>query len=164
MTDSNRGKKCVSRIGNGDRHQSHCSICAHPQRQQIDEAFVSWKRPAGIAAEFKLPDRSAVYRHAHATGLMERRGRNIREVLDRLIERADEVEVTGPFLLQVIDRRARMNARGEIVARSESVGRHELFDRMTVDELLAYAEAGVLPDWFPREDEKPEGSGGNGNE
>jgi hypothetical protein len=43
---------------------------------------------------------------------------------------------------------AKINARGQWVERSEHVNLNDLFDRMTQDELEAYAKDGTLPAWF----------------
>jgi hypothetical protein len=70
------------------RHQRNCSICAHPQREEIEAGFIGWRSPAAIAEEFGLADRTSVYRHAHALGLFDKRKRNIRAALERIIEKA----------------------------------------------------------------------------
>jgi len=44
---------------------------------------------------------------------------------------------------------ARINALGQWVERRETLNLNELFDRMTRDELDAYARDGTLPGWFP---------------
>ena len=31
------------------RHEAQCSICCHPQRQEIEEAFVDWGSVGSIA-------------------------------------------------------------------------------------------------------------------
>lgn len=43
---------------------------------------------------------------------------------------------------------ASINARGQLVLRSETTSMNELFDRMTRKELDAYARDGTLPEWF----------------
>jgi hypothetical protein len=130
------------------RHQSACTVCAHPERQEIEHEFVSWKSPAKIAAEHKLRDRSSVYRHARALGLNEIRGRNLRAALGRLIERVDNVPASAGAVVQAIALLAKINSRGELVEPRQQVGMHELFSKMTPGELLAYAERGTLPVWF----------------
>ena len=72
------------------RHKRACSICAHKQLEEVENAFISWRSPAAIAEEFGLSDRASVYRHAHALGLFQKRQRNIRAALERIIERVDE--------------------------------------------------------------------------
>jgi hypothetical protein len=130
------------------RHQRTCSVCAHPQREEIENAFVSWRSPADITKEFGLADRASVYRHAHAMGLFERRQRNIRAALEKIIERAGEVEVTASAVVAAVQAYAKINAAGEWVDRTETVSLNDLFDRMTIEELEDYARTGTLPGWF----------------
>ena len=130
------------------RHKRCCKICAHAQRKEIEEDFVAWKSPIAIAAEYGLADRMNVYRHADALGLVERRRRNIRAALERIIERAGDVEVTASAVVAAIQACAKINAQGQWIDRSEHVNLNELFDRMTRDELEAYAKDAKLPGWF----------------
>jgi hypothetical protein len=64
------------------RHKRQCSICAHPQRVEIEADFIGWKSPAAIAQEHGLADRSGVYRHA--LGLLVKRQPNVRAALERI--------------------------------------------------------------------------------
>jgi hypothetical protein len=73
---------------NRSRHEAQCSICASPYRQEIEEAFISWRNPTSIADEYGTT-RYAIYRHAHAFNLFSKRCRNILMALERIIERAD---------------------------------------------------------------------------
>jgi hypothetical protein len=130
------------------RHRRACSLCAHPQCQEIEAAFVSWRRPAAIAKEFGLADRATVYRHAHAFGLFEKRQRNVRAALEHIIEQAAEVEVTASSVVAAIQAYAKLNANGQWVERTEQVNLNDLFERMTVSELDLYAREGTLPKWF----------------
>jgi hypothetical protein len=47
-----------------NRHKGQCTICSHEKCKEIEAAFVAWKSPEKIAAEFALGHRSTVYRHA----------------------------------------------------------------------------------------------------
>jgi hypothetical protein len=155
-----------SEKSNFSRHKSRCNICAHSQCEEIEREFVSWKSPAKIAAEFKLGDRSSVYRHAHASGLFAERTGNLRLALGRIIERADDVPVTAAAVVQAIALYARINARGELMDPGEQERLDDQFAKMNSDELEAYAKDGTLPSWFPRSKgtKGPQGSGGNENE
>jgi hypothetical protein len=132
------------------RHRRNCSVCAHPKRTEIEAEFVAWRSPAAVAQEYGLADRASVYRHAHALGLFAKRQRNVRAALERIIEQADGVEVTASSAVAAIQAYAKINAAGQWIDRSETVNLNELFDRMTIAELEAYARDGNLPDWFPR--------------
>jgi len=143
-----------------NRHASHCTICVHPKRDEIEADFISWVSPANIAAEFGLRDRTAIYRHAKALNLVSRRGRNLLAVLDRIIEKGDDVRVTASVVIQAIVLRARINARGEFIEHDERISTHDLFEKMTDNELALYAEKSILPDWVPRlKNETDQGSG-----
>jgi hypothetical protein len=43
---------------------------------------------------------------------------------------------------------AKINANGQWVDRSECINLNELFERMTREEMEAYASEGALPAWF----------------
>ena len=130
------------------RHKRYCKICSHERRDEIEQDFVAWKSPIAIAEEYGLADRMNVYRHANALGLFEKRRRNIRAALERIIERAGDVEVTASAVVAAIQACAKINAQGQWVDRTEHVNLNELFDRMSRDELEAYAKDAKLPDWF----------------
>lgn len=131
------------------RHQRACSVCSHAQREEIEAAFIGWRSPATIAEEYGLADRASVYRHAHALGLFPKRQKNVRAALERIIEKAGEVDVTASAVVAAVQAYAKINAAGEWIDRTETVSLNQLFDRMSNQELEAYAQAGTLPGWFP---------------
>ena len=162
MTNKNRKSSPVR--PNLGRHEPGCRICAHPQRQEIEREFVAWKSPAKIVLEYKIQNRASVYRHAHAFDLFSKRARNLRAALERIIERVDDVQVNAAAIVQAIATFARLNAQGQLVERHEQVTLHDLFERMSTEELEAYAKDGALPQWFARiagatRDDSQEGSG-----
>lgn len=130
------------------RHQRNCTVCSHAQREEIESDFIAWRSPATITAEYGLADRTSVYRHAHALGLFAKRQRNIRAALDRIIEKAGEVDVTASALVAAIQAYAKINAAGQWVDRTEQLSLNDLFDKMSTDEFEEYAQNGTLPDWF----------------
>jgi hypothetical protein len=130
------------------RHQRYCTVCKHEQREEIEAGFVAWRSPASLAEEFGLADRASVYRHAHAVGLFAKRQRNIRAALERIIEKAGEVDVTASAVVSAIQAYSKINAAGQWIDRSEQVNLNDLFDRMTTRELEEYAQNGTLPRWF----------------
>lgn len=130
------------------RHKRYCKICSHERRNEIEQDFIAWTSPIAIAEEYGLADRMNVYRRANALGLFEKRRRNIRAALERIIERAGDVEVTASAVVAAIQASAKINAQGQWIDRSEHVNLNELFDRMSREELEAYAKDGNLPDWF----------------
>jgi len=131
------------------RHRRTCGVCAHAQRLEIEAEFVAWRSPAALAQQYGLADRASVYRHAHALGLFAKRQRNLRAALERIIERVDEVQVTSGAVVAAVATLAKINANGQWVDPAERVSVHELFERMSREELQTYAETGRLPGWFP---------------
>jgi len=132
------------------RHKRTCSVCAHPKRAEIEGDFVRWRSPAAIAEEYALADRASVYRHAHALGLFARRQRNVRAALERIIEKAGEVDVTASAVVAAVQAYSKINTAGQWIDRSETVGMNELFERMSAAELETYARDGTLPAWFTK--------------
>src|SRR3954469_24303464 len=130
------------------RHRRNCSVCAHTQRDQLEADFISWRSPATIATEYGLADRTSVYRHAHAFSLFGKRRTNVRAALERIIEKAGEVEVTASAVVAAIQAYSKINAVGQWIDRTEQVSLNDLFDRMSTQELDEYAKSGTLPKWF----------------
>ena len=129
------------------RHEAACNVCSHAQREDIEREWLNWGSAEQIAADYGL-SRDSLYRHAHALGLFAKRQRNIRRVLERLLEKAGDVEVTAASVVAAVQAYAKINAQGQWVDRSESVNLNELFDRMSREELERYAREGALPGWF----------------
>jgi hypothetical protein len=121
------------------RHRRTCKICAHPERFEIEQAFVTWTSPAAISQQYGLADRTSVYRHAHALQLFLKRRQNIRAAPERIIERVGDVEVTATAIVTAIQTLAKINAAGRWIAPAEQINLHELFERMTPEELEIYA-------------------------
>jgi hypothetical protein len=140
------------------RHQRACSVCAHPQREEIEAGFIGWRSPAVLAAEYGLADRASIYRHAHAFGLFTKRQRNIRAALEQIIEKAGEVDVTASAVVSAVQAYSKINAAGQWIDRSEQVNLNDLFDRMSTSELEEYARHGTLPTWFEAADLTATGS------
>src|SRR5271168_1349770 len=92
-----------------DRHSRKCTICNHPDREDIDEDFLHWSRSERIVRDYNLPSLSALYRHAHACGLWNLRRIKIRRALDRLIERAGDCNPSGNAVLRAIEMSCRFD-------------------------------------------------------
>jgi hypothetical protein len=130
------------------RHKTACMVCKHPHCADIESEFVAWKSPATIATEFGLADRASVRRHAEAFGLRAKRQKNLKVALERMIEKAGDVDVTAFAVVQAIQAYAKINAAGQWVERTEQVNLNDLFERMSISELETYARDGTLPGWF----------------
>lgn len=128
------------------RHERDCKVCRHPQREIIEQEWTSWADTNEIAKTYSL-SRDSIYRHAHALGLFEKRRRNVRAALEKIIEKAGSVEVTAPAVVSAVQAYAKINAQGQWVERIERVNMREVFDRMTREELDTYARTGELPAW-----------------
>ena len=62
------------------RHSRRCSICLLPDRDAIEGDFIRWRSSELIAREYKLANRTSIYRHAHCTGLFAWRRRELGRV------------------------------------------------------------------------------------
>lgn len=96
-------------------HQRKCTICRHPERETIEEMFVHWHSASRIYSRFMLHDRSAIYDHAHATGLFAKRRRNLRYALEHVIERADQCDISSHGIVAAIKAYASLTTSGEWV-------------------------------------------------
>lgn len=137
------GERPVSR----GRHSAECKICSHAEREEIERAFVEWNSVNSIAARYSI-SRDSMYRHAHAFQLLDKRRRNVRAALEKIIEQADTVEVNAAAVVTAVAAYARINAAGQWIDRSERVDLNQLFEKMSAAELEAYASKGILPGWF----------------
>jgi len=146
MNTKPEATRCANPVSRG-RHEYKCRICGHARRSDIEEAFVNWVSTARIAKQYSV-SRDAVYRHARVFGLMGQRRRNIRAALERMIEKAADVEVNAAALVSAVSAYARINSRGEWVERNETLNLNALFERMSQEEMEAYAKDGTQPSWF----------------
>jgi hypothetical protein len=87
---------------NPNRHRAHCTICNHPERDAIEQAFLHWWRTSAIVYQFKLPNRLVLYRHAQALRLFERRKARTEHALGYIVEKADYVEPTADSVIRAL--------------------------------------------------------------
>jgi hypothetical protein len=95
------------------RHERKCSVCQHPEREAIEETFLHWHSVVDIKVEFDLPGTTAIYRHAHAYGLFERRARNFRFALEHIFEGAVYSSPSASEVIQAIRAYSRLNDDGK---------------------------------------------------
>jgi hypothetical protein len=131
----------------GHRHEANCRICSHPEREQIENEWIAWGNTSRLAKQYAL-SRDSLYRHCHALGLFEKRARNLKGALEKIIEQADSVPVNAGAVVQAIQAYAKINSKGVWVERQEQINLNDLFERMTAQELETYAINGTLPVWF----------------
>jgi hypothetical protein len=96
-----------------ERHEAKCTICNHEDREEIDEDFVHWLNPYRIAARYTLHDRSAVYRHARATGLYELRRTHMQFILEHVLEQVEDVDVSAHSVIRALYAYSRVSATGK---------------------------------------------------
>jgi hypothetical protein len=80
--------------------------------------------------------------------LFEKRRRNLRAALERIVEQAESVEVSASSVVAAATALAKLNAAGQWIDRTEQINLNSLFERMTAQELERYAKEGILPEWF----------------
>ena len=95
-------------------HARHCTICHHPERQAIEEEFIHWHRAKNIASNYAIGAR-AVYRHARALGLFERRAAKLRDALGYIIEKAENASVTADTVVRAVYAHAHLSPSGRWV-------------------------------------------------
>jgi len=89
LTSSTSSPSCVP--PDFSRHSRRCCICLHPDRDAIEGDFIRWRSPELIAREYKIANRTSIYRHAHCTGLFAWRRRELARVLEGMLENAEHV-------------------------------------------------------------------------
>ena len=83
------------------RHQSQCSVCTHPQRQEIEEAWLDWANTIDLADKCGL-SRDAVYRHMHVLGLFHERQKRRKRLYEKGLERLDITLLRGSDLVKLL--------------------------------------------------------------
>jgi hypothetical protein len=105
-----------------ERHARKCTICRHPEREDIEEEFLHWHFPNAIAVDFKLGDERVVYRHARATGLMALRRDNCHSALDRIVMHADTLRrVKADSIIRAIRAYSCLSESGRWIERPTQV-------------------------------------------
>jgi hypothetical protein len=107
-----RAKALYAKLTPRDLHELHCTVCLHPLRAAIEEEFLHWLSPESISKRYEVGAR-CIYRHAHATGLFDRRYRNLRSGLGHIAECASEVAPTARDVVRAFHHLARINADGQ---------------------------------------------------
>jgi len=96
------------------RHRRLCTICHHPEREAIEEAFLQWRNVRLIAGEFNASGGpSAIYRHARALNLFKKRNLNLRSALELMIEHSERSSPSAEAIIKAIRAHTRMNDLGE---------------------------------------------------
>jgi hypothetical protein len=90
------------------RHSRGCVVCAHPDCDSIEAEFIRWRSPDLIAKDFKIANRSSIYRHAHSTGLFTWRKQQLGRTLEGILECAEQIPLESA---DIIIRAARIYSR-----------------------------------------------------
>jgi hypothetical protein len=95
-------------------HERHCTICHHPERDSIEEAFCQWRKVKFIAREFNATGGpTAIYRHARALNLFKQRNLTLRSSLEFVIEQSECIVPTAEGLVKAIRAYTRINDAGQ---------------------------------------------------
>jgi hypothetical protein len=98
-----RGRPAVPK-----RHARKCCICRHPQRDAIERAFLHWRSPERIARDYGSFSHMAIYRHAHACGLYDRRLRILREGLEQILEHSEDCLPAAHMIIRAAEAYSRL--------------------------------------------------------
>ena len=129
------------------RHARDCGVCSHPQREEIERAFVSWESPSQIAKTYRV-HRSTLYLHAAATGLLEAREKNVKAALAHFIERCARVRPTATAFVNACVALSKINSEGQTFDRVSVSSLDQAFEGFSRGELEEFAKTGILPEWY----------------
>jgi hypothetical protein len=129
------------------RHKAQCTICAHPKCAQIEDFFVDWCSPDDIQSIFGV-SHDALYRHARALGLIDKRRKNSLMALEKVIERMDRTPMSGAVILSAIKTLMKINCAGQGPEPVQARDLKKLFKRMSAKERQEFAQDGSIPEWF----------------
>ena len=145
---ANNGNQASVKQGgsvNLGRHQAQCSICSSPHRQQIEQAWMNWTYPTYYECEFGI-SRDALYRHAHAFDLFNKRRDNVCSALDKLIEKVDLIDVNGPVILSAIKLLAKLHGDRKGVKKAPVTDARQLPKHTPPAAVENMANGGSLPE------------------
>jgi len=129
------------------RHQAQCSICRHPQRQEIEEHWIDWEHISRIEDLYQI-SRDALRRHSHALDLDSERRANALGALERIIENVQVAPPSASAVVSAVKALVKLTSSGQGTEQAQGTNPKELFERMSEVERLAFAKDGSLPDWF----------------
>jgi hypothetical protein len=103
------------RKANTGRHEAAARSAPIPTGSRLKRNSAPGPNTSKLAKRYRL-SRDSIYRHVSAFNLRERRGRNLRAALERIIEQADAVKVNTGAVVQAIQAYAKINAAGQWVS------------------------------------------------
>jgi hypothetical protein len=122
------------------RHRSQCSVCKHPQCQQIEDDWLDWTSPHKIAQDYGV-SRDSIYRHCRALRLYSKRRRNLMPAYERIIELGGIVDYTGSNILSALKELAKLVSAEKVVDAAQSADEKPAFQQTTSKE----SDNGALP-------------------
>jgi hypothetical protein len=149
--------KGVSNVNLG-RHQSQCTICQHPKREEIEEYYLHWFGVDMLSSCYGVT-RYSIYRHVRALGLDKKRRATILLPLEHLIERAGWATLSGATVLAAIQFYMKITGAGREVKSDEGMSPKEMLERMSQEEREAFAKDGSIPEWISEATDVTPGDG-----
>ena len=104
---------------------------------------MNWTYPTYYECEFGI-SRDALYRHAHALDLFNKRRDNVCSALDKLIEKVDLIDVNGPVILSAIKLLAKLHSERHRVDKAPVTDAGKLPKHKSPAEGEIVAEGGSL--------------------
>jgi hypothetical protein len=90
-------------------HRRKCACCHHPDLPAIEQAFLRRESAERIVKRFHLPSRSALYRHAVATGLLDFRRQSTWASIGQLIKQLRRLPIKANSVLTAITLHAQLS-------------------------------------------------------
>lgn len=131
-----------------ERHSRRCTVCASPNRQSIEEAYLRWESPSKICKQFQIRCQSALFLHVGALHLAEERDKHIKRCLAGLIEKNLNRRLSGSALIAAIVAFSRIDAEGRDAERLEYSQGKNSFVGWTRAELELFVTQGTWPPRF----------------
>lgn len=100
-TNSKQSKQNGDARVNLGRHQAQCTICRHPDCEEIEEAWIAWGYTGQIAKDFDV-SRDSIYRHARAVNLYAKRRENSNMICEKVLERVDWIQFSGSNYISML--------------------------------------------------------------
>lgn len=133
------------------RHQAQCTICQHPNCQDIEELYVNWISPNRICNLYNV-GRYSLIRHAHAVGLYEKRKKRYLRVFEMVMERAEEAQPSASAVVSAANAYAKLTKQEEAEEAVPASKLKDFWKRMSAAERQAFARDGSLPASYAEEE------------
>lgn len=131
---------------NQKKHASKCSVCRHPDTEEIESRFLAWDSPRTLEEAYRLPQTS-VWRHAKALNLYEKRQESLVDVIEKVIEKGivELGKVSATNLIQAVQVHAKLTGQWVDQTRELDTIMARL-DEAEKEELEHFIEHGRMPE------------------